>query len=158
MAVAKTTKSVLPVVKIKKLNEKAKLPQQMTEGSAGLDLCVLEDVAIRPTTATDVAYKVRTGLAVAIPEGYVGKIYLRSSTGAKTKLRLANGTGIIDSDYRGEVMVLLENVGAMTQYVSEGERLFQMLIEKQEQIKFEQVDKLDETQRGTGGMGSTGSK
>ena len=158
MAVAKTTKSVLPVVKVKKLDDKAKLPQQMTEGSAGLDLCVLEDTQIRPTTSTDVAYKVRTGLAVAIPDGYVGKIYLRSSTGAKTKLRLANGTGIIDSDYRGEVMVLLENVGSVTHYIAEGERLFQLLIEKQEQVKFEQVEELDETQRGTGGMGSTGSK
>lgn len=147
----------LPVLKIKRLREDAMIPEKKTDGSVGLDLHVTEDMRIAPTTTTDLAYKVASGLAMAIPKGYHGKVFLRSSTGNKTKLRLANGTGIIDADYRGEIMFLLENVGALPYNIYKGDRLFQILIEKNEEFDIEVVENLDETKRGTGGIGSTGS-
>lgn len=147
-----------PVLKVKKLRENAMVPEKKTDGAVGIDLYVIEDMWIAPTTTTEEAYLVQSGLAMAIPEGYHGKVFLRSSTGKKTKLRLANGTGIIDSDYRGEIMFLVENVGAFAYNVYEGDRLFQILIEKNEEFDIEVVENLDETKRGTGGMGSTGSK
>lgn len=144
-------------VRIKKLHEDAVVPEVKTTGSAGMDLHVIEDVRLAPTTTTEQAYMVRSGLAMAIPEGYHGKVFLRSSTGKKHKLRLANGTGIIDSDYRGEVMFLVENVGALSTNIYKGDRLFQIIIEKNEDVEVSVVDELDETKRGAGGMGSTGN-
>ena len=144
-------------VRIKKLHEDAVVPEVKTTGSAGMDLHVIEDVRLAPTTTTEQAYMVRSGLAMAIPEGYHGKVFLRSSTGKKHKLRLANGTGIIDSDYRGEVMFLVENVGALSTNIYKGDRLFQIIIEKNEDVEVSVVDELDETKRPPGGMGSTGN-
>lgn len=124
----------------------------------GLDMYVVEDVRIAPTTTTEQAYVVRSGLAMAIPEGYHGKVVLRSSTGKRSKLRLANGTGIIDADYRDEVMFLVENVGALSYNIYKGDRLFQLLIEKNEDVDVQEVDKLDDPKTNrTGGVGSTGS-
>ena len=160
MATATKPKALAPQkikVRIKKLHEDAVVPEVKTTGSAGMDLHVIEDVRLAPTTTTEQAYMVRSGLAMAIPEGYHGKVFLRSSTGKKHKLRLANGTGIIDSDYRGEVMFLVENVGALSTNIYKGDRLFQIIIEKNEDVEVSVVDELDETKRGSGGMGSTGN-
>ena len=156
-ATTTTTTTQKIQVKIKKLHEDAVVPEVKTSGSAGMDLHVIEDMRFAPTTTTEQAYMVRSGLAMAIPEGYHGKVFLRSSTGKKHKLRLANGTGIIDSDYRGEVMFLVENVGAMSTNIYKGDRLFQIVIEKNEDVEVLVVDDLDETERGEGGMGSTGN-
>lgn len=161
MATATKPKALAPSqkikVRIKKLHEDAVVPEVKTTGSAGMDLHVIEDMRLAPTTTTEQAYMVRSGLAMAIPEGYHGKVFLRSSTGKKHKLRLANGTGIIDSDYRGEVMFLVENVGALSTNIYKGDRLFQIIIEKNEDVEVSVVDELDETKRGSGGMGSTGN-
>ena len=100
--------STQPTLKICKLHEDAQVPTKATDGSAGLDISSLSSLEILPSRLVPTAYIIHTGIAIEIPKGYHGKIFLRSSMGAKTKLRLANGTGIIDSDYRGELMLLVE--------------------------------------------------
>ena len=143
-------------VKVMKVDPKAIMPTKGTDGSACYDLYTIEDYTLRTLNAEPEALKVRTGLAVRIPEGYHMKIFLRSSTGLKTKLRLANGTGIIDSDYRGEVMLLIENVSRFPMTINAGTRIAQCLIEKNVTADFEVVESLEETKRGKGGFGSTG--
>jgi dUTP pyrophosphatase len=100
----------------------------------------------------------KTGLAFEIPEGYVMKVYSRSGHGFKNGIRLANGTGIIDSDYRGEVMVKMHNDGDTAVLITAGERIAQAMIEPIQQVSFEVVDELSDTARGSGGLGSTGTK
>jgi len=157
MATAKSKLAALPKVKVMLLNDKAMIPAKQTSGSVGYDLYVTESIRVYPTTTTDIAYKVGTGLAFEIPEGYHAKIFLRSSTGANRKLRLANGTGIIDSDYRGEVMLLIENVGFQYEHLDEGERIAQMILEKNVEFTLEITEAVAETKRGEGGIGSTGT-
>ena len=128
----------------------------MTEGSVGLDLASIATVRLMPTIISTGAYIIHTGIALEIPKGYHGQIHLRSSTGAKTKIRLANGTGIIDSDYRGEVMLLVENIGKYETSVAKGQRIAQLILMKNTPCKVELVDTLEETARGTQGIGSTG--
>lgn len=149
-------KKAIPELQIKKLHEDAKVPEFKTEGAACLDLHTISDCILEPTTVTTRAYRLRTGLAFEIPVGYCVKIYLRSGIGDKTKLRLANGTGIIDSDYRGEVMLLVENVGKDLVRVDMGDRIAQMEFCKLQEFTIRVVDELSETERGEGGMGSTG--
>ena len=93
------------------------------------------------------ATKVHTGIALEVPSGHVGKIYLRSSTGANTKIRLANGTGIIDSDYRGELILLCENIGDGPVSLFSGDRIAQILIEPLANVTFKEVKELSETER-----------
>ena len=150
-----TTKSGLSV-KVKRLTANAVLPEKKSEGAACFDIVANETVAIRNLNADDKATRVHTGLAFEIPEGYHMKVFLRSSTGDKTKLRLANQTGIIDSDYRGELMLLIENLGRERVFIAEGQRIAQGMIEKNEEVFFEEVKELSETERGAGGFGSTG--
>ena len=150
-----TTKSGLSV-KVKRLTANAVLPEKKTEGAACFDIVANETVAIRNLNADDKATRVHTGLAFEIPEGYHMKVFLRSSMGDKTKLRLANQTGIIDSDYRGELMLLIENLGRERVFIAEGQRIAQGMIEKNEEFFFEEVKELSETERGAGGFGSTG--
>ena len=151
-----TIATAQPTLKICKLHEEAQVPQAATAGSVGLDLSSLSSIEILPNRLVPNAYIVHTGIAVEIPKGYHGKVFLRSSIGAKTKLRLANGTGIIDSDYRGELMLLVENLGQYSEYISKGQRVAQLIIEKNEAVKISVVDKLSDTHRGTDGIGSTG--
>lgn len=143
-------------VKFKRLSPDAKVPERKTAGAVGFDLASTEDVVIWNTNSEDKAVKIHTGLAVEIPKGYHGKIFLRSSTGLNSKLRMANGTGIIDSDYRGEILILAENYTRKKVTVFKGERIAQLLIERTEDVVFEEVDTLSETERGTKGYGSTG--
>ena len=141
-----------PQLKVKCLTKTAAIPFKGTEQSAGLDLFCDADVLLLPQSN---AVLIPTGIAIELPKGYHAKIFLRSSTGARTKIRLANGTGIVDEDYRGQIMLLAENVGNTPVRVFAGERIAQMLIEKTEQIKIVQVSELSDTSRGEGGFGST---
>lgn len=146
----------MPVkVKIKKLHEDAVLPQQMTEGAAAFDLTVMEDIFVPNVRAYDKAMVIPLGFAMEIPKGYHAKIVLRSSIGMNTKLRLSNQVGIIDNDYRGEVKLLIENLGAERARIAKGTRIAQMIIEKNLDVVFEATEKLSDTKRGEGGFGST---
>lgn len=151
-----TPKADVPALKVKKLHPEAKVPEKKTSGSCGLDLHVLDNMPIYPTHLVKEAYTLHTGLAFEIPEGYHVEVYLRSSTGKNRKLRLANGTGIIDSDYRGEVMLLVENVGQDIEHVFPGDRIAQAILVKDPEYTIEVVESLTETKRGKGGFGSTG--
>jgi len=142
-------------MRIKKLHEKAVVPHYATEGSAGLDLTVISDndTIVIPYQSTMLC---RTGLAFEIPKGYVGLIYIRSSVGSKLDLVLSNQVGVIDSDYRGEVMLPLRNLGRSARVINSGTRIAQMIITPINQVDIEITDELSETKRGVGGFGSTG--
>ena len=139
---------------IKKLNDKARLPSYGSEFAAGADLyaCIESDITIEPAQTV----LIHTGLAMQIPEGLVGLIYARSGLASKKGLAPANKVGVIDSDYRGEVMVALHNHGAVPQTVSDGERIAQIVFAPYYAAEFCVVDELDDTLRGAGGFGSTG--
>lgn len=139
-------------VKFKKLMETAVTPTRGSASAAGCDLYASEGVTIDPGCMR----MVHTGLSVEIPEGFFGGVYARSGLASKRGLRPANCVGVIDSDYRGEVMVALYNDSFETQTVEAGERVAQMIITKYEPADFVEVDELDKTVRGEGGFGSTG--
>ena len=140
-------------VKIKKLNEKATIPTYGTNSSAGADLYAMIDstLSINPNETVIIP----TGIAMAIPENYVGLIYARSSLGTKKGLAPANKVGVIDSDYRGEIKVVLYNHSSKTQTIEPNERIAQMVITPFVKGNFIETNELDETKRGTGGFGST---
>ncbi len=129
-------------------------PKYATEGSAGFDLfCNNEEpIVVQPNEVVNIP----TGIKVAIPKGYFGAIYPRSSAGIKHRITLANTVGIIDSDYRGDIHVFFENNGDKAHTINKGDRLAQMIIQPYVQVEFDIVDSLDETDRGAGGIGSTG--
>ena len=141
-------------VKIKKLNENAIIPTYGTEYSAGADLYALLDstVEIAPHETTFI----HTGISVEIPEGYCGLVFARSSMGAKRGLAPANKVGVIDADYRGEIMVALHNHSEKIANVEPGERVAQLAIVPFLKAEFEEADELSDTVRGAGGFGSTG--
>lgn len=141
-------------VKIKKLNTNAKVPTRGSEEAAGYDLYSNSDVEIRP----EGTIKVNTGIAMEIPKGYFGAIYARSGLATKEGLRPANCVGVIDSDYRGEIIVALHNDSNIIRVVEKGERIAQIVIMPYLSVEFEEVDNLDETKRGNGGFGSTDKK
>lgn len=142
------------IIKIKKLNENAKIPTSGSAYAAGYDLyaCLDEPITIEPHTTK----KVGTGIAVAVPQGYFGAIFARSGLASKQGLRPANCVGVADSDYRGEYIVALHNDGEVSQTVSDGDRIAQMVVMPYLPIEFEEVEELDQTERGAGGFGSTG--
>ena len=142
-------------LKIKKLYPDAVLPEIKTEGSVGYDLSAYGDYRVLRRFSRE-AVVVKTGVAVEIPTGYHGQIYLRSSIGKATKLRLANGTGIIDSDYRGELILLLENVGEYSEFIKHGDRIAQLVLAENVVFDVEEVKTLQETKRNGKGLGSTG--
>lgn len=137
-------------LKIKKLNDKAVVPMKMTEGAAGLDITVINHQVLWVGTVVPV----QTGIAMSIPKGYHGEVHIRSSYG-KRGIRLANCTGIIDSDYRGELILMLINDSNMVQVIDSGERVAQLILVKDPVFKVEEVTELNETERGEGGFGST---
>lgn len=141
-------------LKVKKLNPKAKIPSYQTNGSAGADLCALLEspVTIEPNQTV----LIPTGLSFAIPEGYGGFIFARSGLASKKGLAPANKVGVIDSDYRGELMVALHNHGKEAQTILPEDRIAQFVIMPILQADFLLVDTLEETERGAGGFGSTG--
>lgn len=144
------------IVKFKRLHSDAILPKAMTGGAAGLDLYCLERKAVTPARFTSKAAIIRTGLAMELPQGYYAEVVLRSSTGRDTKLRLANQVGIIDSDYRGEIMLYVENLGDHLEIIGQGQRIAQLLIRKAEEVTIEEATAdLPTTERGLE-SGSTG--
>lgn len=143
-------------IKIKLFAHDAKAPFKSTKGAACYDIYSNADVYLYPQRGCEKAYMVSTGFGIGLPEGYHAEIYLRSSTGLNTKLRLANGTGIIDSDYTGEVKLLVENIGPYVVRIEKGERIAQMLIVKNLDVDLKIVTDLEETERGSNGFGSTG--
>ncbi|HIG74094.1 MAG TPA: dUTP diphosphatase [Bacteroidetes bacterium] len=133
------------------------LPEPSTDGSAGLDLraAVPED---EPVTLAPGAFAlVPTGLCLALPPGTEGQVRPRSGLAAKFGVTVLNSPGTVDADYRGEVKVILINHGAEPFEVTRGERIAQMVVARYETVRFVAVDSLDETARGAGGFGSTGT-
>lgn len=132
------------------------LPEYQTSGSAGMDLRanLSEPVVLGPLERK----LITTGLYIALPEGYEAQIRPRSGLAIKRGLTLVNTPGTIDSDYRGEIMVPIINLSAETQEINDGERIAQMVIAKYEQIAWTLTEVLDETERGAGGFGHSGTK
>lgn len=143
-------------VNIKKLDEKAVLPTYGSAFSAGADLyaCLEEAVTIAPGEAV----LIHTGLAMEIPVGYAGLIYARSGLATKKGLAPSNKVGVVDADYRGEVMVSLFNHSKEARIIEHGERIAQLVIAPFIAADWNLVDELEETARGEGGFGSTGTK
>ncbi len=141
-------------VKIKKLNENAVVPTYGSPFSAGADLyaCETEAVTVEPHKTV----LIHTGLSLEIPEGFAGLIYARSGLASKKGLAPANKVGVIDADYRGEVMVALHNHSEIPQSIEPGERVAQMVIAPFLKADFIVADELSDTERGEGGFGSTG--
>ena len=146
----------MPKVAVKKLDEKAVLPTYGSPYAAGADLYALVDgeTVIMPHETK----LIRTGLAMEIPEGYAGLIYARSGLASKRGLAPANKVGVVDADYRGEVMVALHNHSDKEQKIEAGERIAQLVIAPFLKAEFDETNELSETVRGAGGFGSTGKK
>ena len=146
----------MPIVNVKKLDERAVLPTYGSEYAAGADLYALcdEEIVIAPAETK----LIRTGLSMEIPEGYAGLIYARSGLASKRGLAPANKVGVVDADYRGEVMVALHNHSAIEQKIAPMERIAQLVIAPFLKAEFTQTDVLNDTVRGAGGFGSTGTK
>lgn len=145
-----------PTVRIKKLSPAAKLPTYGSAAAAGADLYALIDAPL--TVAPGETVKVPTGLALELPEGYAGLVYARSGMAVKRGLAPANKVGVIDADYRGEVIVMLFNHSETPQEIAPMERIAQLVITPILQVDFTECDELSDTVRGAGGFGSTGTK
>ena len=143
-------------VRIKKLDERATTPTYGTEYSAGADLYNLAGETV--TIPAHSTHLIHTGISAEIPEGYCGLIFARSGLATKRGLAPANKVGVIDADYRGEIMVALHNHGDKPQVVEHGDRVAQMVFVPYYTADFILVDELDDTLRGEGGFGSTGTK
>ena len=144
----------MPAIKVKKLDERAVLPAYGSEYAAGADLYAVSDGAI--TFLPGETKFVHTGLAMEIPVGYAGLVYARSGLATKRGLAPANKVGVVDSDYRGEVMVALHNHSGKEQTIGAGERIAQLVITPFLKASFYEADELSDTARGAGGFGSTG--
>lgn len=138
------------LLQIKLLTDTAKVPLSATQDAAGCDLFADEDIVVPVSGYT----WVRTGIAIAIPSGYVGQIWPRSGLGGK--YGVDTGAGVGDPDYRGELKVLLFNHGEAPVFIKTGDRIAQLLIQLAIKPEFVVVDALPETARGAGGFGSTG--
>ena len=143
-------------INIKKLNENATIPTYGSDFSAGADLYALADEPI--VIAPHSTVLVHTGVAMEIPVGYVGLVFARSGLATKRALAPANKVGVIDSDYRGEIMVALHNHGEEAKTIENGERIAQLVLVPYLTADFDEVDELSDTVRGEGGFGSTGRK
>lgn len=147
-------------VKIVRLHPDAMIPTYGTDGAAGFDFYALEDVTIDPGQTK----LIKTGIAMAIPEGYEVQVRPRSGMSLKTLFRVANAPGTIDSDYRGECCIIGHNAGMVTYNdlvdptieIKKGDRIAQGVLCEVPQANFQVVENLDETERGEGGFGSTG--
>jgi dUTP pyrophosphatase len=146
-------------VKIKKLHPDAIIPKYETSGAAGMDLCSIGEYNIRPNhwkTTDEEGILVKTGLAIECPEGYEIQIRPRSGLAKKLKITLMNSPGTLDSDYRGEIGLLVTNHGIKNFNIKPGDRVAQMVLNEITLMDLEEVDELSETNRGEGGYGSTG--
>ncbi len=141
-------------IAVKKLDERAVLPKYGSEFAAGADLYAVtdEEMEFQPGETRIV----HTGLAMEIPEGYAGLVYARSGLASKRGLAPANKVGVIDADYRGEILVALHNHSAAVQKIGPGERIAQLVVAPFLKAEFEETEDLSDTVRGAGGFGSTG--
>ena len=141
-------------VLFKRLNQKAKLPSYKTSGSSGMDLmaCVDEPITIKPNESM----LIPTGIAIAIPEDTEVQIRPRSGLAAKSNISVLNTPGTIDSDYRGEIKIILFNHGKEEFVINSNDRIAQMILMPIIKAEFEEVENLPKTLRGSGGFGSTG--
>ena len=145
----------MEILKIKKVREDAKVPNRATSGSAGLDLCAAIDEPI--TLDGGATAVIPTGIAIALPSAEYGAfVFPRSGIAVKHGIGLLNSVGVIDSDYRGEIMVGVINQIKTPYTIQPGERIAQMVIMPVSMMPTEEVSDLDETERGAGGFGSTG--
>ena len=146
----------MPKIAVKKLDERAILPIYGSEYAAGADLHALlsEEITLSPSETR----LIPTGLSMEIPEGYAGLIYARSGLASKRGLAPANKVGVVDSDYRGEIMVSLHNHSTEAQTIADGERIAQLVITPFLKVEYTETDTLSDTVRGDGGFGSTGKK
>ena len=146
----------MTLLRIKKLEnlKELNLPKYETSGSAGLDLvaAIDENIVLKPGEVK----LVKTGIAIALEKGFEAQVRPRSGLALKNGITVLNSPGTVDSDYRGEVCVILINHSKVDFVIKRGERIAQMVIAKYEQAKIEVVKELDETARGEGGFGSTG--
>lgn len=143
-------------INIKKVRENAKIPTYGTEYAAGADLyaCIEKKEVFAPGETK----LIPTGISMAIPTGYVGLVYARSGLASKRGLAPANKVGVIDSDYRGEIFVALHNHSTEEKTIDKEERIAQIVIAPYLKAEFLETEELDETSRGEGGFGSTGTK
>ena len=139
---------------VKKLDSRVKLPSYKTVGSSGMDLMALTDKPI--TILPKKSYLVPTGISVAMPKNYEIQIRPRSGLAAKNNISVLNTPGTIDSDYRGEIKIILFNHGSDDFLINNGDRIAQIVLMPIHKIDFEEVDNLPDTVRGEGGFGSTG--
>jgi len=143
-----------PVLRVRKKDPLVRLPQYETSGAAGMDIRAFidRDITIAPMGRV----KIPTGLFMAIPSGYEAQVRPRSGLAARSGVTIVNAPGTIDSDYRGEVEVLIINFGNEPFTVKNGDRIAQMVISPVIQLRVFETETLSETERGTGGFGSTG--
>ena len=141
-------------IALRKMTESAQIPVRGSLQAAGYDL--FADLSEAVTILPQETKMVGTGIACAIPEGYFGGIYARSGLSAKEGLRPANCTGVVDSDYRGEIKVALHNDSKASRTILPGQKIAQMVVQAFLPVEFETVEDLDATERGGGGFGSTG--
>ena len=139
-------------VKIKKLRKDAIIPSYFHDSDAGADLCSCDDYVLKPGERA----LIKTGLSIALPLGYEAQIRPKSGLALKHGLSIVNTPGTIDAGYRGEIGVIIINHGAESFKIEKGNKIAQMVINEIKQAEFEEVDDLDETNRGKGGFGSTG--
>lgn len=145
------------VLKVKKLRPDAKLPTYGSDFAAGADLYACLDSDVMTFEAGETKF-VHTGISMEIPEGLVGLVYARSGLASKRGLAPANKVGVVDCDYRGEIMVSLHNHSTVPQSIENGERVAQIVLTPYIAANIVESDNLSETSRGTGGFGSTGTK
>ncbi|XVU24018.1 dUTP diphosphatase [Actinoplanes sp. CA-054009] len=141
------------VIRIRRIDPDLPLPAYAHPGDAGADLVAAEDAELAPGARR----AIRTGIAVAIPEGYVGLVHPRSGLAARLGVTVLNAPGTVDAGYRGEVLVILVNHDRQTPVkISRGDRIAQLVVQRVERAAFHEVETLDDTARGAGGHGSTG--
>jgi dUTP pyrophosphatase len=141
-------------IKIVKLKSQAIVPEYQTAGAAGMDIhaCLGDVVVLQPMERR----MIPTGIAIAVPEGYEAQIRARSGLSIKHGITTVNGVGTVDADYRGEIGVLLVNLGTEAFEVTHGMRIAQMVVAAYERVEWKEAETLDVTERGEGGFGSTG--
>lgn len=144
----------MTTIKFKKLTPTAQVPTRGSKYAAGYDLSA--DIGSNVIIAPHTTIKIGTGLAVELPEDTFGAVYARSGIASKEGLRPANCTGVVDCDYRGEIIVALHNDSDVMRIVEPGERIAQLVVQPYVSVEFEEVETLSTTVRGADGFGSTG--
>lgn len=144
----------IPIEKVNQNGDKVNLPKYATPGSAGMDLyaSLKNDVTLKPNDS----YLIPTGIKIELPEGYEAQVRPRSGLAINHNIIVLNSPGTIDSDYRGEIKVILKNLGDKDFVVKNGDRIAQMVIASYVRIEWEGVEKINDTKRGSGGFGHTG--